>query len=145
MIRELVNAQQVMHFVDRATPDTYDTDRALIVGVHARRLYAYRKQQWMTRDTAEKLLDAFDLGYLLYTGDIEVVNSEVKESITSVYKKTREHNRRLKAQRNEWRDRALKAEKLLQNPPSPPKCTCSESQPNGCKDSVKTLDVAVCH
>jgi hypothetical protein len=129
VIREYVNAQQVMHFVDRATPDTFDTDRALVVGVHARRLYAYRKQKWITRETAEKLLDAFDLGYLLYTGDIEIRQDGIGESNESAKRKAQQRNKQLSEELQYWKARA---KRLENNPPSPPNCTC--------KDNVKEFD-----
>jgi hypothetical protein len=131
---EYVNSQQMMQFVDRATPDTFDTDRALVIGVHARRLYAYRKQKWVTRDTAEKVLDAFDLGYLLYTGDIEIEVRHVGEAESTAKRKAQQRNVVLSQQVRYWKKRALRAEKKLQS--TPPSLTT-------CKESVNTLDAMV--
>lgn len=108
--KEWVNAQQVMHFIDRAEPDMSDLKKAEKAGKSARRLYAYRKQQKMTRDVAEDLLDAFDLGYLLHTGDIGIERVEVHESMHSKMRRAQAANKNLRAEVTYWKNRALAAE-----------------------------------
>lgn len=138
MIKEYVNSRQVMHFVDKATPDMSDIMRAEILGRVPKRLFDYRRQERMRRSTAEHILDAFDLGYLLYTGDIDTFEEGVKESSYQRIKTMEKNNRIYRSERDWWRNRAQELERKHGEPSlSPPK---HES-----KDSVKALDVANVH
>ncbi len=130
MIEERVNAQQVMHFVVNASPDMSWNGRAEVIGVNPRRLLDYRKQPWVRRQTAEKILDAFDLGYLLYTGDIEIDQHELKYSQTQMLEQVQNTNRQLREKNRQLTTRVKTLERKL-----------ASLSPQS-KDSVKALDRA---
>jgi hypothetical protein len=102
-----------MHFIDRANPDMPDTRKSLIADKSEKSFYNYRRKECMYLETAEDLLDAFDLGYLLHTGDIDTWEIEVKESNHAALRKAQAHNGKLMEEVREWKERALKAEAAL--------------------------------
>jgi hypothetical protein len=135
--RRYVNAQQVMRFIDRAEPDMSDIQKSIKVQRSPKRWYNYRRQERMDYDTAERILDIFDLGYLLHTGDIEIYESEIKESMTDLLATSRESLRKTKQDYRYWRRRAEAAEaQLKQNGLEPSYPSLSSRS----KEFVKPVD-----
>lgn len=159
---ELVRCDQVLEQIERATPEMSWLQRSRVAGLTSKRFYNWRKQQKHMRFyTADKLLQAFDLGYLLSDGTIDIIEKPIKHTQEDQIRRVQKlngnltrDNRTLRASRynymrsaRNWKRKALEAEARIAelidvldarleaapNPlPLPQNCTC--------KKFVKTID-----
>ena len=126
---ETVEPEKVFFHIDRCFPDMSNQDIADILDVNNKRVFEMRRQKFMRLETADRILTALDLSYLLSTGDIPIkvnekavykkkkldpqealIRSKDKE-ITRLYKRISD----LERQKEQWKDRAMTAEYKLRH------------------------------